>query len=151
VVVRDELVRRQVSIVARRSWEGARSIAEVAIDPVMFNEVDRFIEDRDFGGAPVLVVLGVDLHRVSEAVAACSIYPAAQNLMLAALALGYASAFTNFTVRANEALSEVVGFPDHVVPYGIISLGVAAKSLGPPRRESVSDKAHSDRYGQHWH
>jgi len=150
VVVQDEQVRRQVSTVARNSWEQARSIAQGAIDPDMFGDVDRFIEVSDFGGAPVLIVLGVDLDRVSEAVAGCSIYPAAQNLMLAAAALGYASAFTNFTVSANDSLGEVIGFPHHVAPYGIVSLGRSARPLGPPRRESIFDKAHRDRYGQRW-
>jgi len=150
VVVMDATVRQQVSESARSCWEAARTKAQESIDASMFEDVDTFIGSRDFGGAPVLVVLGVDLTLVSEAMVGCSIFPAAQNLMLAASALSYGSTFTNFTVRDSQPLADAAGLPAHIAPCGIISIGLPAKPLGPPRREPVSAKAHLDRYGQAW-
>ena len=49
-------------------------------------------------GITDLVVIGVDTTRIADMFAEASVYPAAQNLLLAANTLGYGSALTNFTV-----------------------------------------------------
>jgi nitroreductase len=150
VVVQDSSARSRISRIARLTWDSTRHYVELNLDSSLFRDVDQFINDRDFGGAPVLVILGVDLGKVNEVVAGCSIYPAAQNLMLAAGALGYSSAFTNFTVNGAEALASEVGFPTSIKPYGIVSIGRPAKLLGPPRRQSAQSKMHRDRFGEPW-
>ena len=151
VIVQAAPTRARVSNLARQSWDASRDWVETnLLEQDMFRDVDQFIHERDYGGAPVLVVLGVDTNKVAEIVAGCSIYPAAQNLMLAAGALGYASAFTNFTVAASEAMSAEVGFPPEVKCYGVVAVGRAAKPLGPPRREPAESKMHRDYFGAKW-
>jgi nitroreductase len=151
VVVQDPEVRARIGELARQVWHGGgRDYALDKIDARILHDVDGFI-DAGFGGAPVLVVLGVDTARIADIFADASVYPAAQNLLLAANALGYGSAITNFTVIIPDALRAVVGFPDTVRPLGVITLGRPATPLGAPRREAVASKTHRDRYGSPWH
>lgn len=150
VVIQDPAVRAQIAGLARQVWRGGgREYALDKIDERILRDVDGFI-DADFGGAPVLVVIGVDTTRIAGMFAEGSVYPAAQNLLLAANALGYGSALTNFTVIVEDALRAVIGFPESLRPLGVIALGRPAKPLGPPRRESVASKTHRDRYGSPW-
>jgi nitroreductase len=82
---------------------------------------------------------------------ASSIFPAAQNLMLAANAKGLGTALTTLTTAFAAELREVVGLPDAITPLAVIPLGWPARPLGPPRRLPVADKTHRDRYGTPWH
>jgi nitroreductase len=104
-----------------------------------------------FGGAPALVIVGVDTTSgVHKGAVPSSIYPAVQNLLLAAAALGYGSALTTLTTLVADQLRALVGLPDHVDPMAVIPLGRPARPLGRPRREPIGTKAHRDRYGTAW-
>ena len=81
---------------------------------------------------------------------ASSIYPATQNLLLAATALGLGSAFTTITTAFSDELRALVGLPEHVLPQVVVPLGYPAKPLGPPRREPFTEHTHRDRYGTAW-
>ena len=81
---------------------------------------------------------------------AASIFPAVQNLLLAAGALGLGSAMTTLPLVAGDGLAALLDLPPEVVPMAVVPLGWPARSLGPPRRAPVADKAHRDRYGKPW-
>jgi nitroreductase len=76
-----------------------------------------------------------------------SIFPAVQNLLLAAHALGIGSTLTTLPVLGGDELGSLLGLPPEVVPVAVIPLGHLATPLGPPRRRPLSEKAHLDRYG----
>ena len=76
-----------------------------------------------------------------------SVFPAVQNLLLAAHALGLGSTLTTLPVLAGGELSRPLGLPPEVVPLAVVPLGHLPKPLGPPRRQPLSEKAHLDRYG----
>jgi nitroreductase len=78
---------------------------------------------------------------------AASVFPAVQNLLLAAHALGLGSTLTTLPVVAGDELSERLGLPGEVIPVAVVPLGHVPKPLGPPRRRPLSEKAHLDRYG----
>jgi nitroreductase len=77
-----------------------------------------------------------------------SIFPAVQNLLLAAAALGYGSALTTLASFAADDVRAVVGLPNGVEPMALIPIGRPAVALGPSRRQPAREKAHLDRYGQ---
>ena len=96
-----------------------------------------------------------DAHAVAKAWAPCatfasSIFPAVQNLMLAAAALGLGSALTTIAVGHADELREIVGFPDTILPMAVVPIGHPADPLGPPRRKHFSTHTHRDHYGRHW-
>lgn len=81
------------------------------------------------------------------AVLASSVFPAAQNLLLAAAALGYGSSMTTLAAQVPDRLAQLVGLPDGVRPFAVVPIGRAASRLGPPRRRPVREIAHRDAFG----
>jgi nitroreductase len=79
-----------------------------------------------------------------------SVYPAVQNLLLAATALGLGSVLTTMAVFRAADVQTVVGLPPSHVPMAIVPLGWPARPLGRPVRAPVAAKAHRERYGEPW-
>ena len=151
VVVRDDGIRSQLTELTRRLWsEGARAHSEGRLTPGLLADVDAGVE-RGLGGAPVIVVVGADTAGgVHPRAIGSSIFPAVQNLLLAANALGYGSALTTLTAAAGDDLRSIVDLPGHVTPMAVIPLGRPARPLGRPRRRPASESTHRDRYGTPW-
>ncbi len=148
IVVRDPTVRAHLADLTRRLWAGGgRPHAEQHLEPALFASVDAFI-GGDYGGAPVLVVVAADgRDGTSPRVLASSVFPATQNLLLAAAALGYGSAMTTIAAQAPDVLSTLLGLPDGVRPCAIVPIGRPAGPMGPPRRRPVREVAHLDSFG----
>jgi nitroreductase len=146
VVVRDPELRAAIGALTARLWSGgARAYEEQRLAPAFLADVDR----GAMGGiaaAPVLVVVCGDTRLTVEAALPSSIFPAVQNLLLAAHALGLGSTLTTLPVVAGE-LSTLLELPPELVPLAVVPLGHLPKPLGPPRRRPVSEKAHLNRYG----
>jgi nitroreductase len=150
VVVRDDGVRARIGDLTRRAWRGgARSHSESRLSPQLLADVDRGAEG-DVSAAPVLVVVCGNAQRTPEAAIPASIFPAVQNLLLAADAVGLGAALTTLPTALGVELRELLALPDHVRPLAVVPLGHPARALGPPRREPVADHAHRDRYGTRW-
>jgi nitroreductase len=148
VVVRDPGTRRAIVELTRSVWDGGgRQHAETTLTPAFLSSVDTFIRDG-YGGAPVLVVVAGDGRSgASKALLASSIFPATQNLLLAAAALGYGSSMTTLVAHAAEPLAQLVALPPDVHPFAVVPIGRAATPLGPPRRRPVEEVAHLDTFG----
>jgi len=150
VVVGDPQLRAGIGELSRRAWEaGGRAHSETRLSPALLAEVDRGARGG-LAGAPVQVVVGADTRLGHPAALGASIFPAVQNLLLAAGALGLGSAVTTLPLVAGEELAALVGLPAEVVPMAVVPLGWPARPLGPPRRAPLRDKAHRDRFGSPW-
>jgi nitroreductase len=150
VVVRSPAVRAAVVAVTRGVWDAVgREHARAGLAPGFFAGVDEFVAGGDgYGGAPVLVVAAGDgRDGTPAAVLASSVYPAVQNLLLAATALGYGSAMTTLAAQDPAGLGAVLGLPAGVRPFAVVPLGRPAAPLGPPRRRPVAEVAHLDGWG----
>ena len=69
-----------------------------------------------------------------------SVFPAVQNLLLAAHALGLGSTLTTLPVLGGDELSDPLGLPPEVVPVAVVPLGYLPKPLGPPRRRTAAPR-----------
>ncbi|MGZ8734931.1 MAG: nitroreductase family protein, partial [Acidimicrobiia bacterium] len=125
-----------------------REFSRDRLTPGLFAEVDRGATGG-VSDAPVLVVVAGDTTQCFESALAASIFPAIQNLLLAANAAGLGSALTTLPTFAGN-LSVVLGLPDHVRPVAVVPIGYPARPLGPPRRAPVAEKAHRERFGTPW-
>jgi nitroreductase len=147
VVVRDAALRAAIGALTQRIWEGgARALEEQRLSPAFLQDV----HDGATGGvaaAPVLVVVCGDTRLTYAKAMDASVFPAVQNLLLAAHALGLGSTLTTLPVLGGGELSDHLGLPPEVVPVAVVPLGYLAKPLGPPRRRPLPEKAHLDRYG----
>jgi nitroreductase len=148
VVVRAEETRNRLAEVARRRWaEGGRRHAEASLRAGLLAEVDE-ANASGFGGAPVVVVVGGDTTATPRRALPSSVFPAVQNLLVAATALGYGSALTTLASYAPDEVRAAVGLPDTVEPMALVPIGRPSRRLGPPRRAPIAAKAHRDVYGQ---
>jgi nitroreductase len=151
VVVRDVDLRARIMDLAEKAWEGGgRDFAAARLTPDLMAEVDEAIGGGGYRVAPVLIVVAADIERGLEVTVPSSIFPAVQNLLLAATALGLASALTTISMGFTAELQEMLDMPAHVVPQAVIPIGKAPKPLGPSRREPFSAHTHRDRYGSAW-
>jgi nitroreductase len=147
VVVRDPAIRSAIGAITARVWEGgARALEEGRLSTSFLRDVDQ----GAMGGvaaAPVLIVVCGDTRLTFPQAMDASIFPAVQNLLLAAHALGLGSTLTTLPVLGGSELSEALGLPEEVVPVAVIPLGHLPKPLGPPRRLPIAEKAHLNKYG----
>ena len=149
-MVRDDAVRQAVADLTRRRWrEAGRPRSEGPLYPGLLDDVDAGAE-TGLAGAPVLVVVAGDTTVAYPSTLPASVFPAVQNLLLAANALGLGSALTTLATLEAADLAAILDLPDHVRPMAVVPLGWPARPLGPPRRRPVGEVAHRDRFGVPW-
>ncbi len=147
VVVRDAALRATIGALTARLWEGgARALEEQRLSPAFLRDVDRGAMGG-IAGAPVLIVVCGDTRLTHPQAMAASVFPAVQNLLLAAHAVGRGSTLTTLPVLGGDELSGPLGLPAEVVPVAVVPLGHLPAPLGAPRRRPLREKAHLDRYG----
>ena len=150
IVLRDPASRARIGELTRRAWEGGgRDFSRPRLTPEVFAKVEAGATGG-VAGAPVVVVVCGDTSRCVEAALEASVFPAVQNLLLAAQAVGLGAALTTITTTFSDELRALLALPDHVRAMAVVPLGWPAKHLGPPRRAPVADKTFRERYGARW-
>jgi nitroreductase len=71
-----------------------------------------------------------------------SVYPACQNMMLAAHALGVSSLFTTFFGLAEARVRKLLHVPSRMFLEACVFLGFGAEQLGKPRRKPLEEVVH---------
>jgi len=151
VVVRDAVTREHIHDLTLRAWQGAaRAGAAERLTPSLLADVDHGIAGGGYRTAPVVVVVAADSERAFASTFGSSIFPATQNLLLAATALGLGSALTTITTAFTDDLRALLDLPEHVVPLAVVPLGHPVRPLGPPGREPFAEHTHRDRFGTPW-
>ena len=166
IVVRDPRLRGVIGEGYRRAWETGLA-ASVASD------ADRDLKGRShyarmmraagdlahhFAEAPVLIVCCLDHRQLgplagpdglrSPVAAYASIFPAVQNLLLAARALGLGGTLTTLHTRFERELKSLLEIPAAVEVVAIVPLGYPRDRFGPTRRKPVEEVASVDRWGK---
>jgi nitroreductase len=150
IVVRDDATRAALGELSRRAWEAhGRAFSADRLSPKMLAEVEQGATSG-VANAPVNIVVCADIERGLAVTIPSSIFPAVQNLLLAATALGLGSALTTISTGFRDEMQTIVGLPEHVWPIALIPIGHPAKPLGPPRRAPFAEHTHRERYGQTW-
>jgi nitroreductase len=75
-----------------------------------------------------------------------ALYPAAQNILLAARALGLGTTFTTLHNNAEPTIRQVLQMPEHIRIAATIPLGWPAANFGPVNRRPVEDFVHHNRW-----
>lgn len=150
IVVRDPQARAELGDLTTRAWEaGGREFSRTRLDDKLMADVDAGATGG-IAAAPVVIVVCADTERGLAQTVPSSIFPATQNLLLAATALGLGSALTTITTAFAAELRTLLGLPEHLVPVAVVPLGRPARPLGPPGRESFAAHTHRERYGTAW-
>lgn len=150
IVVRDAGLRAGIGDLTRRAWhQGGRQHSEGRLPAPLLRDVDRGAE-VGIGSAPVIVVVCGDAGIGLEVTLPSSVYPATQNLLLSATALGLGSAMTTLATLFGDELRELLELPVSVRPMAVVPLGWPSRPPGAPRRLPLEARAHRDRYGDPW-
>ncbi len=150
VVVRDPGRRSAIGALTRQAWEGGgRAHSENRLSPGLLADVETGAQGG-VAGAPVLVVVGGDTRLGDRRVLEASVFPAIQNLLLAATTLGLGSSLTTLPLVYGDELASIVELPPEVLPMAVVPLGWPARPLSPPRRAPLAKKAHRETFGIPW-
>jgi nitroreductase len=157
VVVRDPVVKAKLGRLNRQAWGlyggiGRRLVARGG-DERMRRILDAVQWQADhFEEIPVLVV--ACLRQVipiwppaATASLYGSIFPAVQNLLLAARAAGLGAALITLPLWSRFLARRALGLPFGVAPCAVIPLGWPKGRYGPTTRRPVGDVVSLDRYG----
>jgi nitroreductase len=102
----------------------------------------------NFASVPVLVLAVLVRYREPVPTEGASVYPACQNLLLAARGLGYGGVITGFHGFVEAELRELLQIPDNTLIAASITLGKPAGSHGPVRRVPMAGLIYGDTWGE---
>jgi nitroreductase len=103
--------------------------------------VDHFEE------IPVVVLACLDRYRAATPYEGASVYPAVQNMLLAARALGYGGVITGWHRACEDELRKLLAIPDGVAIHATIPLGRPRGRHGPVRRRPLRELIYDDGWG----
>ena len=155
LVVRDPEIKKTVGTYYKRAWDEVVSPRYRAGEPAPGTSQERFERMLDAAQyladhiheAPVWIVPCMEGANPSRT-AGSSIYPAVQNMLLAARALGLGATLTTLYLNFEKEVEAALGLPSDVHSYALIPLGYPMGRFGPVRRIPLADVAYGDRWGQ---
>jgi nitroreductase len=110
----------------------------------MARTMQHFVDH--FEKTPVVVLPCLVRYRDPNPTEGASVYPACQNLLLAARALGYGGVMTTWHQLVEGELRELLGIPDGVFLAATIPLGRPMGHHGPVRRRPLGELVFDDRW-----
>jgi nitroreductase len=148
VVVREAQRRRALRDAFRTAYESVRP-AGPAGDDEMHRSVAELAEHLDIAPVIIAVCLDPDEARSSDVAARYgSIFPAVQNLCLAARAAGLGTVLTTVARREEAALREAMAIPGDVEVVALIPVGWPDGGFPSTSRRAVKDVAFADEWGR---
>jgi nitroreductase len=150
VVVRNPDVKHQLARLNRQAWSLYRRVgkrrakgheATVQWQADHFEEVPVVVVACLHGRSPVFgpPVLASSWYG--------SAYPAVQNLLLAARAVGLGATLTTLPLWSTTLARRTLGLPARVTPVAVVPMGWPKGKYGPTTRKPVGEVVHLDRYG----
>ena len=98
--------------------------------------------------APVWIVACIDHGTATpNRSSGASIYPAVQNMLLAARALGLGSTLTTRHLQYEAEVEAALGLPPGVHSYAILPIGYPMGNFGPVGRGPLGDIVYEDHWG----
>lgn len=146
--------KRLIAEAGRRAWTSKRAADGYdrgsGADPAspkarMARSMDHYVEH--VADAPVLVLPCLVRYREAGSFEGASIYPACQNLLLAARALGYGGVLTGWHALVEPQLRALLEVPDGVFMAATITLGRPVGAHGAVRRRPLRELVYGDRWG----
>ncbi len=146
--------KRMVAGAARAFWESKRladgyeqASGHESDSPKarMARAMQSFVDN--FESTPVLILPCLLRYRAPSPLEGASIYPACQNLLLAARALGYGGVMTGWHAPVEDELRQLIGMPSETWIAATITLGRPEGSHGPVRRRPMAELVFGERWG----
>lgn len=159
IVVKDADIKKQIQLRYKKALDQLLPRYRAAPPPPGKTEAqkNRMLDavvylTEHFHEAPVLIV-GCLVGDMAKAIglpkmSGASIYPAIQNMLLAARGLGLGSTLTTRHLLHEKEVNEILGLPDNAETFAILPIGYPMGKFGPVSRQSVEAVTFQDRWGQ---
>jgi len=155
LVVKDPAVKQTVGTLYKRAWNENVNPRYRSGEPAPGTSPERFARMLDAAQyladhiheAPVWIVPcmgGPSPTRTSGS----SVYPAVQNMLLAARALGLGATLTTLYLAFEKEVDAAFGLPEDVHTYALLPVGYPMGRFGPVRRVPLNEVVYQDRWGQ---
>ena len=154
IVVRDSETKARINDAVIESLDfdiDESAAAQAATDPMatrIARGASHLVQNMRF--APVIIIIGARCiyppENPMKEFLPSTIYPAAQNLIVAARALGLGTTFTTFCMAAEAPIREILSIPDDVHLGSLIPLGWPEGHFGPVTRMPLHEVVHYDRW-----
>ena len=141
---------------ARRFWAGKREadgydrgsgLQEDSPKARMARTMQRYVDTYE--SVPVLILACYVRYRARSSTSdGASVYPACQNLLLAARARGYGGVMTGWQHAAEAELRALLQIPEGVDLMATITLGRPEGHHGPVRRRPLGELVYGERWGE---
>jgi nitroreductase len=159
LVVKDPGVKSQVQAYYQRAYDevvAPRYASQAAALPAgdardQLARQTRAVEQLTarFHEAPVWIVACLRVGRGGgTAGSGASIYPAVQNMLLAARALGLGATLTSRHMLYGQEVDAIFGLPEGVSSFAILPIGYPEGRFGPVARRPLAEVTYLDRWGQ---
>jgi nitroreductase len=155
VIITDPAIKQRLQSWAAEGW--ARYQPQYVANPALIDQLPRTqrltlkgVEHLVHHLAEVPVLVLVCGLRGRHSTPGGSTFPAVQNLLLAARALGLGATIFNLPLRDPTALMAALGIPDTNQIYCLIPLGYPLDKHGPVRRKPVKRVVYWNHWGQSW-
>jgi nitroreductase len=157
MVVKDRSIKEQVQKWYQKAFDEVVGPRYRGSEPPPGSSPGRYRRQHDaveyltehYHEAPVwIVACQDDGEETPTRSAGASIYPAVQNMLLAARALGLGATLTSRHLRHEKEVEEILGLPPGVHSYAILPIGYPMGNFGPVRRGPLADVVYQDRWGE---
>jgi len=145
IVVRDPETKRRIGEYYRRAWDETYGKLPAPPPASTSDEgLGRAYRSAQhlahhLADAPVLIMVTTRGAGFGTSPTGSSIFPAVQNLMLAARALGLGSTITTLHRIYEADVKKLLAIPDEVETMALIPVGRPRGKFGPPRRLPVEE------------
>lgn len=152
IVVTDRALMQELGRLNSIAFENHKARAEAKLSPAVFASVGTL--GNGLGDSPALIVVGgIDAPSGEAPVSAYrtfygGIWPAIQNIILGARALGLGATPTTMLLHgAEREVHTLLGIPDEVLLVAAIPVGFPRGKHGRPPRDAVDAVAHLNNWG----
>ena len=156
MVVKDPKIKKAVQLIYKRAFDeivGPRYASSAPPPGVSAERYKRqhaaveYLTDH-YHEAPVWIVACLEDGPNPTRSAGASIYPAVQNMLLAARALGLGSTLTTRHLQYEKETEAALGIPPGFHSYAILPIGWPMGRFGPVGRGPLKDVVYLDNWGQ---
>jgi len=155
IVLKDPAIKKAVQLVYKRAFDEIISPRYKSAAPPPGSDAAKYKRQHDaveyltdhYHEAPVWIVACI-AEETPTRWSGASIYPAVQNMLLAARALGLGSTLTTRHLFYEEDAEKALGLPEGVHSYAILPIGWPMGRFGPVGRGKLADFVYQDKWGQ---
>ena len=155
LVIKDRAIKKKVQVWYKKAFDevvGPRYLKSTPPPGVTREAYDRqhaaveYLTDH-FHEAPVWIVACIEEAGAPTRWSGASIYPAVQNMLLAARALGLGATLTTRHLLFEKETEAALGLPPGVHSYAILPIGYPMGTFGPVGRGPLKEIVYEDHWG----